>query len=309
MPVQRDDAAVLGQDRPAPLRGLRQTPRQPGRVEHDVPVRPRAHPRQPRRRVDRRLDRLPVEQLQIEAVAGGQLHVLPEVVDLVRRDGDVERARRLELAVDALGPHERNQRREVLDALALEDVDLVRVVAQRIGKPVGQRGGAEPAVPPARAPADPVRLEHDHAQRWLRVEQPDRRPQAGEAGADDRDIRGHAAPHGRADRARISGRIPVAPARGPRIRSIGRASSCINHVPNVRGLPTRWRSDVRYSCADGGCVARFALTGQTTLWQDRAIRSTVRNGCPGMCIIRRSARTPARGRRRRSPPAAGRNME
>ena len=77
---------------------------------------------------------------------------------------------------------------EVVDALVLEPLQLVGEVADAVGQAVGQARLAEAAVATARPERHGLRLEDDDAQGRVRVGQGDRRPQAGEAAADDGDI-------------------------------------------------------------------------------------------------------------------------
>ncbi len=78
---------------------------------------------------------------------------------------------------------------EVVDALALEALELVGEVADPVREAVGQARLAEAAVPAAGPEGDGLGLEDDDPQRRVRVGQRDRRPEPGEPGADDRDIR------------------------------------------------------------------------------------------------------------------------
>ena len=77
---------------------------------------------------------------------------------------------------------------QVVDALALEALELVGEVADPVGQAVGQARLAEAAVPAAGAERDGLRLEDHDAQRRVGVGQRDRGPQAGEPGPDDRDV-------------------------------------------------------------------------------------------------------------------------
>ena len=172
----------------------------------------------------------------------------------------------LELRVDALVAHERDELAQVADALRLEPLELVGEVEEPVVEPVGERRGAEAAVAAAGALGDPVGLEHDDAQRRVRLEQADRGPQPGEPAADDRDVRRDATLEGRragpgsplryqneppagrraASRAR-AGRTPArargagpSPAQCTRIRPVQRHRWC--------GFALRGGRPGRYSC-------------------------------------------------------------
>ena len=77
---------------------------------------------------------------------------------------------------------------EVLPAEPLEQVDLVREVALAVGPSVDQARLAEAAVAAARPEPDEGRLDDDDPQGRVGLGQPDRRPQAGEPGPDDRHV-------------------------------------------------------------------------------------------------------------------------
>ena len=70
----------------------------------------------------------------------------------------------------------------------LERGDLVGPAGQPLGEPVGQRRRDEPAVAPRRRDAEPAALqEHDVARRVVLLGL-DRRPEPGEAAADDDEV-------------------------------------------------------------------------------------------------------------------------
>jgi hypothetical protein len=87
---------------------------------------------------------------------------LAKALDLVSPIGDCQRTGLLEIAVDPVGARELDQSRKVLEALLLEDRDLVGKVANAVGKAVGQARIAKPPVPTAGAVPDRVRLQDDH---------------------------------------------------------------------------------------------------------------------------------------------------
>ena len=77
---------------------------------------------------------------------------------------------------------------EVLDPFLLQPRQLVGEVLDPVGQAVGQARLAEAAVAAARPERHGLRLQHRDAQGRVRVGQGDRRPQAGEPRADDRDV-------------------------------------------------------------------------------------------------------------------------
>ena len=140
------------------------------------------------------------------AVLGRLVDPGPELLDLVGLVGEGQRAGLLEVAVDAVGPGEVDQGPEVVDALLLEALELVREVADAVGQAVGQARLAEATVPADRAVADGLRLEDRDPQARVRVGQRERGPQAGEPATDDRDVDVEAAPRAPgADRPRRPG--------------------------------------------------------------------------------------------------------
>ena len=185
---QRRDGRPFGDPGPATLGRGREAPGELGRVEHHGAIAAAADPGEPERRVDRGLDGVAIEVLERRPVTGRELHPRLELLDLPGSGRDVQHPGRLEIAVDALVAHEGDQLGQVPDPLLLEHVDLAREVEQPVAEAMGQRGGAEAPVPSAGAPSDPFGLEHDDPQRRIGVEQLDRRPQAGEPGADDRHV-------------------------------------------------------------------------------------------------------------------------
>ncbi len=183
----------------------RATPREAAaqldRVEQDVAPRRPVEAGQEERGVDLGLDRRPVHELELLAVAGRLVGPRAELVDLVGLVGDGQRARLLEVAVDRLVAGERHQAAQVVEALPLEDLELIGEVPDPVGQAVRQRRLAEPAVPPAGAERDGLRLEDGHPQAGCRVGQRQRRPQAREPGADHDDVGGRVA-----EQRRIGGR-------------------------------------------------------------------------------------------------------
>ena len=142
--------------------------------------------------MDLGLGGLPVQELEVLPVLRRLVDPRAELVDLVGLVGEGERAGLLQVAVDAVVAREGDRAREVLDALALEPLQLVGEVPDAVGQAVGQARLAEAAVATARAEGDGLRLEDGDAQRRVRVGQGDRGPQPGEPGADDGDVDGRA---------------------------------------------------------------------------------------------------------------------
>lgn len=194
------------------------------------------------------------------AVLGGLVHPRLELVHLVGLVGERQRARLLEVAVDVVLADERDQAGEVVAALPLEALELVREMADAVGEPVGQACLAEPAVAPRRTERHGLRLQHDHAQGRVRIGQGDRGPQAREPSPDDDDIRGQPGP-GRERRIRGPGRIglaqPVADragrGRGPRV---GRAHD--DHRATFDGWPVSDAAWPRFPTRRDGLRAGFA---------------------------------------------------
>ena len=92
---------------------------------------------------------------------------------------------------------------EVLPPEALQQLDLVAEAGEPVLEAVGKRGEREPAIAAARPAADRVGLEQHHLPGrvvGLRVE---RRPEPGEAAADDAEVGGGLAAQGRG---RLAGR-------------------------------------------------------------------------------------------------------
>jgi hypothetical protein len=159
-----------------------------GRVHENVTAGWSVEPGMPQRRMDLRLGCLAIEELHVLAVLGGFVDPCPELVDLVGSIGEGERARLLEIAVDAVLAREGDEALEVLDALPFERLELVGEVADAIREPMREAGLAEPAVAPAGTEPDGLHLQDGDPERRVRVGQRDRRPEPGEARADDRDV-------------------------------------------------------------------------------------------------------------------------
>ena len=192
-------------------------------------------------------------------------------------------------------------------ARAVQHLHLVGEAREPVGDPVRQRGDAEAAVAAARAEAGRLRLEqHDLARRvvGLRVQ---RRPQPGEAAADDaqvrldgagerrRDVRGE-----RPERARLGVRVRravrVVGARGQARRQTSRLARAASPVASVNARASRssassprWRPT---SCSPTGSPSAVKPAG------------TAIAGC-AVTVIREQERIHSRvgppSRRRRSP--------
>ena len=188
--------------RHAPLpRDPGDAPAQLGRVEHDVAARRPVEAGVPERGVDLGPGSVPVQELEVLPVLGRLVDPRPELVDLVGLVGQGEHAGLLEVALDAVLAGEGDEPVEVVDALALEALQLVGEVPDAVGEAVGQARLAEAAVAAGRPERDGLRLQDDDPQRRVRVGQRDRRPEAREPGADDRDVDGRGrSPRPAADR-------------------------------------------------------------------------------------------------------------
>ena len=112
-----------------------------------------------------------------------------QLVDLVGLGRDIERARLLQLAVDPLRPHEGDQRRRGSPAPSRSSTSIS---SGKCSSPLASPWVSEAAQKPPLRPLapQPTRSASRTATRrdGIRLEQRDRRPQAGEPAADDRDI-------------------------------------------------------------------------------------------------------------------------
>ena len=166
---------------------------------------------------------------------------------------------------------------QVAQALRLEPLELVGEVEEPVVEAVGERRRAEAAVATAGALRDPIGLEHDDAQRRVRLEQADRRPQPGEPAADDRDIDRRPTVEGRPGRPRIAVQVPERAARRRRRASSrpgqgerpARPAELVHHVRNVRGSGRPAPSLVRDSHARPLSGTKFVLTLVEAVWHDR----------------------------------------
>ena len=122
------------------------------------------------------------------AVAVEQLGALLQPIDLVRLERDREVAGELQVAVDPVAPDVRDEAVEVLPAEALELRHLRGEAREAVLDPVRERAEREAAVPPAGAEADRVRLEDDDVPAGVVGLRVKRRPEPGEAAADDAEI-------------------------------------------------------------------------------------------------------------------------
>src|SRR4051812_9093150 len=99
--------------------------------------------------MDLRLDLVPIEEAKRLAPLGGFVDPGAELLDLVGLVGDGQVARLLEVALDPMLASECDEPREVREAFALEEIELVPEVEDPVGQAVGQRRLAEAAVPAA----------------------------------------------------------------------------------------------------------------------------------------------------------------
>ena len=140
------------------------------------------------RRGDLGADRGLVEDLVLVAMAGEQLGRLLDPLELVRLERDAEIAGQLEVAVDAEAADVRDEAVEVLVAQPLELRQLVGEAGEAVLEPVRERADREATVPPARAEPDCLGLEEDDVARGVVAFGVQRRPEPGEAAADDAEI-------------------------------------------------------------------------------------------------------------------------
>ena len=140
------------------------------------------------RRRDLAAHRRGVEHLDVVAVCAQERRSVVELVGGRRVQHDADVARPLEVAGDPEPRDVGDQALEVLEPEPLERVQLVREARRAVLEPVGQRGDREAAVAAARAEAAGLALEDDDLA--IRVVRPglQRRPEAGEAAADDAEI-------------------------------------------------------------------------------------------------------------------------
>ncbi len=153
-----------------------EAPDELGRVEDRVTPRRSVERSQPERRVDLGLDPLAVHEFELLAPRGGVVDPGPELLDLVGPVGDVQDAGLLETAIDLVFAGELYEGAEVREALALENRQLVRKVADPVCQAMGQAGRAEAAVATACAVPNGIGLEDNDPQGWICVRQGDRRP-------------------------------------------------------------------------------------------------------------------------------------
>ena len=208
---------------------------------------------------------------------------------------DVEGAGLLEVAVDPLVAHERDELAQVAHALRLEDVDLVGEVAHAVVQAVGQRRCAEPAVPAARAVAHAVGLEDHDPQRRVGVDEGDRRPQPGEPAADDDDVGGDPLPERGSRGAGIARREPERAAGGSVVGAgpvrIEASSERHDHARNVRGYDHSWRVVLR--------ISHGLLIHGDDIRVDGPSRAVARSAPP---VALPATTVPAHGPRRGTPP-------
>ena len=185
--VQRLDRGVFVDADAQPQAGRAQPPGEPGRIdERGVAAVP--HTGEVGRRVDLGAQLVAIEVHHVVAEALGLLGLLAQPLDLVGLDRHRQLAGSLEAAVDAVAGHRRLDRVEVLPAQPVECRHLVGEAREPVGRPVGERGDAEPAVASGRRPPGVPRLEQHDVARRVGLLGLQRGPQPGEAAADDREV-------------------------------------------------------------------------------------------------------------------------
>ena len=201
--LERGDGRALVDAHAPLLAGARQPPRQARGVEDGRVVVPEAG--EIRGRVDLGAQLLAVQPGTRDARAFVLLARLAQALDLPRGAGDLHLPRPLPAAVDGQVADGRLDGREVL----VTELDEPRVLRGEellpLADPVRERRHADAAVAAARLPAGGAGLEHDDVGRRVLLLGEERRPEAGEAGADHGEVAGLGAgerrPRGRRRRA------------------------------------------------------------------------------------------------------------
>jgi hypothetical protein len=131
---------------------------------------------------------VPVEHLGLPAVAPQQCRLLVELGQLVRTRRDRQHPGLEPRRLDAVALQVRLQSFEVVARQRLELIELLREARGAVRQAVRERGVDEPAVAAAGAPAGRLGLEQHHLPRRPLLLGLQRRPQAGEAAAHDRQV-------------------------------------------------------------------------------------------------------------------------
>ena len=143
--------------------------------------------------MDVRLQGVAVQPLVAQPDARVVVALLAQSLDLPGRAGDVELAGTLPAAVDALAHDRLPDLVEILAAELDEPPLLAREQRGALGHAVRERGHADAAVAPAGLPAGGPGLEDDDVEAGVLLLGEERRPEAGEAGADHGEVAGDAA--------------------------------------------------------------------------------------------------------------------
>ncbi len=214
----------------------RQSPHQPARVDHRGAALVQ-HPTDVRRGVDHRPRLLGIEQDTALTEAGRLVVHLAQTLELPRCRRHIEAAGALEGAVDPIPRNGFADRVEIGVAEPQQLGHLIRPTGHAVAEPMGQARRAETAVATGGRPAQSRALQdHDLTVRVL-LEREQRRPETGEATADDREVAAEVAVDGRPRRRTVR---PVQPQRcraGP-LQSRRRCDGPRHRAR--RRLPTNW---------------------------------------------------------------------
>src|ERR1700721_1904258 len=118
----------------------------------------------------------------------GGRRLLLDAVELPARGGDAELAGHLEVAVDVVLRDRLADLAQVLLAELLKQRHLAGEPLEAVADAVREAGRAEAAVAAGRRPAAAARLEQHHVAGRVALLGQQRRPQAGEPAADDRQL-------------------------------------------------------------------------------------------------------------------------
>ncbi len=169
--------------------GAAQAPGQPPRIDQRVAggvLQAAAPPR----RAELGPGAVGAEDLDLVAELTGRDRLLVEPVELPVGGREGQLAARLEVAVDAEPGDRLADLPQVLRPEPLQQRHLGSEPLQAVADPVGQAGGAEPAVAPGRGPRRRLRLQQDDVLIGVALAGQQGGPQAGEAAPDDRQVRG-----------------------------------------------------------------------------------------------------------------------
>jgi hypothetical protein len=186
------DANAVGE------RGFAEAPCEPCRIDERVAALvPQAA--EIGRRVDLRANRVGIEEHRVLAVLALRPGGVREPLHLVGPRRDVDHSGRVPGGVDGTGIECLPDRLEVLGAEPLERLHLIRPARHPVLEPMRQRRLEEASVAPAGPPPAAVALEENNLLVRRGVK---RRPQAGEAATDDRQVAGDVPVQGRQRRRR-----------------------------------------------------------------------------------------------------------